>query len=90
MSKDLAGIDPRERLLSLTDVLNGEGIRDVIQARAFKRILAMKLSTEMDDQKISKTDMAKRMGTSRAQLDRLLDPEAHNVTLETVARAAST
>lgn len=32
--------------------------------------------------------MAAEMDTSRAQLNRVLDPEAFNVTLETLSRAA--
>jgi hypothetical protein len=32
--------------------------------------------------------MAKRMGTSRSQLERLLDPENPHVLLETVQKAA--
>ena len=42
----------------------------------------------MRDQKITKTDMARRMGTSRPQLDRLLDPDNDSLTLTTLARAA--
>jgi DNA-binding phage protein len=38
--------------------------------------------------KISKKSMAERMGTSRSQLDRLLDPENSAVHLQTIARAA--
>jgi antitoxin HicB len=37
---------------------------------------------------ISKKEMAQRMGTSRSQLDRLLDPENSAVHLQTIARAA--
>lgn len=44
----------------------------------------------MAAQNISKAHMARRMGTSRAQLDRVLDPEAFNITIETIARAART
>ena len=33
--------------------------------------------------------MAKRMNTSRSQLDRLLDPDNPNVLLETVQKAAA-
>lgn len=77
-------------LVSLNDILERERVREIVTLRAFKRILAMKLAQEMDDQHLSKSEMAKRMGTSRAQLDRILDPSAHNVTLETVARAATT
>ena len=42
----------------------------------------------MKAQNLSKSGMAVLMHTSRAQLDRLLDPEASNVTLETLQRAA--
>jgi plasmid maintenance system antidote protein VapI len=38
---------------------------------------------------ISKMEMARRMHTSRSQLERLLDPENDKVLLETVHRAAS-
>ena len=38
---------------------------------------------------ITKADMARRMATSRAALDRLLDPQNQSVTLGTLFRAAS-
>ena len=41
----------------------------------------------MQDQGLTKASMAKRMGTSRAQLDRLLDPDNESVTLGTLTRA---
>ena len=40
-------------------------------------------------QNISKTDMAKRLKTSRSQLDRLLDPDNETITLQTASRAAA-
>ena len=43
----------------------------------------------MAQQKLSKSDMAKRMHTSRAALDRLLDPENDAVTLQTLSKAAT-
>lgn len=75
-------------LPSLEDLLQATGRRDEIVMRALKRGLAQQLGRAMEEQKLSKTAMATRMGTSRAQLDRVLDPEAFNVTLETMARAA--
>lgn len=42
----------------------------------------------MRDQGLTKSALAKRMRTSRAQLDRLLDPENESVTLGTLTRAA--
>jgi transcriptional regulator with XRE-family HTH domain len=47
------------------------------------------LVAEMKKKKITKQHMAERMKTSRAQLDRLLDPENDSVTLTTLARAAT-
>lgn len=90
MSEDSSEKRTVTGLVSLNDMLEREGVRELVTLRAFKRILAMKLAQEMEDQHLSKSEMAKKMGTSRAQLDRILDPGAHNVTLETVARAATT
>jgi len=42
----------------------------------------------MKEQNVTKATLARRMKTSRAQLDRLLDPENESVTLKTLARAA--
>jgi len=42
----------------------------------------------MREQGLTKSELAQRMQTSRAQLDRLLDPENESVTLGTLARAA--
>jgi hypothetical protein len=54
-----------------------------------KRVLAWQVSETMKKQGISKIEMAKRMHTSRSQLDRFLDPDNDKVLLETVQRAAS-
>ena len=59
-----------------------------VTARAIKRVLARQLDDLMKREEISKTELASRMHTSRAQLDRLLDPENESVTLGTLARAA--
>jgi antitoxin HicB len=56
---------------------------------AIKRLLAHQLAEEMKLKKITKTEMATRMQTSRAQLDRLLDPEKPGVSIDTIQRAAS-
>jgi transcriptional regulator with XRE-family HTH domain len=42
----------------------------------------------MEVLRLTKTEMAARMGTSRAALDRLLDPANESVTLGTLIRAA--
>ena len=73
---------------SFDDFLKDEGIYEEVTARAIKRVIARQLDALMKEQGISKTKLAKSMKTSRAQLDRLLDPENESVTLGTLTRAA--
>jgi antitoxin HicB len=56
---------------------------------AIKRVLARQLAEEMKQKKITKTEMAMKMQTSRSQLDRLLDPEKTGVSIDTIQWAAS-
>lgn len=74
---------------SFEDFLIEEGIHEDVTAHAAKRVLAWQISEAMKAKGISKSDMAKKMKTSRSQLDRLLDPDNSKVLLETVQRAAS-
>ena len=74
---------------TLDDLLKTEGVLEEFQATAIKEVIAWQLQKAMTDQKLSKNKMAELMHTSRAQLDRLLDPQAGNVTLETLQRAAN-
>lgn len=68
--------------------LEEEGILQEVEQVAVKRVLAMRIQELMREQHLSKTEMARRMATSRAALDRLLDPESEAVTLHTMTRAA--
>ena len=74
---------------SFEDFLKDEGIHEEATAHAIKRVLAWQIEQAMTEQGITKSAMAKRMKTSRAQLDRLLDPENDKVQLDTVQRAAA-
>ena len=74
---------------SFDDFLQSEGLYTECTAIAIKRVLARQLTEEMKKQNLTKTEMARQMQTSRAQLDRLLDPEKTGVSLETITRAAS-
>jgi predicted XRE-type DNA-binding protein len=74
---------------SLDDFLREEGIYEQVTAIAIKRVLARQIYMEMTAQHISKAAMAKRMHTSRAALDRLLDPDSDSVTLNTLFKAAT-
>ena len=71
------------------DFLKEEGIYEEVQAVAIKRVIANQIAEEMKKKKLSKTQMASRMKTSRAALERLLDPENASITLFTLERAAS-
>ncbi|MGD9816513.1 MAG: Fis family transcriptional regulator [Hyphomonadaceae bacterium] len=66
----------------------GAGGPGLTWAAAIKRVLAWQVEKAMQDGALSKTEMARRMNTSRSQRDRPLDPENHTVSLETLARAA--
>jgi antitoxin HicB len=70
------------------DFLKEEGIYEEVTARAIKRVIARQLDALMQDQGLTKSALAKRMKTSRTQLDRLLDPDNESVTLGTLTRAA--
>ena len=74
---------------SLDDFLKAEGLFEEATNYAVKRVLAWQVEKAMREQGLTKTEMARRMGTSRAHLDRLLDPENDRVQLDTVERAAS-
>lgn len=71
------------------DFLAEEGIADAVNANAIKRVIAWQVQQAMAARKISKVAMAKKMKTSRAQLDRLLDPLNDRVQLDTIQRAAA-
>jgi antitoxin HicB len=74
---------------SLDSFLKEEGIYEDVQTTAIKRVLASQLEQAMKERKLTKAEMAKRMRTSRIQLDRLLDPDNDSVTLATLRRAAA-
>ena len=74
---------------SLDDFLKEEGILEETRSLAIKEAVAWQVQQAMTKEKISKVEMARRMNTSRAALERLLDPENSSVTLQTLSRAAN-
>lgn len=74
---------------TLESFLEEEGMLDDANAYATKKILAWQISEAMKEQGISKSDMAKKMKTSRSSLDRLLDPDNGSLNLATMERAAT-
>jgi predicted XRE-type DNA-binding protein len=69
--------------------LREEGIYEETSSRAIKRVLARQVEAAMQEQGVTKTEMARRMETSRAALNRLLDPENDSFTLATLQKAAA-
>ncbi len=74
---------------TLEDMFREEGNYEEIKNAAIKSVLAHKLEEAMKAQNLSKTGMAKQMDTSRAQINRLLDPDNDSVTLNTLQKAAA-
>jgi len=73
---------------TLDEFLDQEGTREAFQAIAIKEMLASQIAQTMKAQGLSRKRLAERMGTSRSQISRLLDPNDGNVTLVTLQRAA--
>jgi DNA-binding Xre family transcriptional regulator len=73
---------------SFDEFLREEGVLEETEAIAIKRVIAWQLQTEMRRKHITKKAMADQLGTSRSQVDRLLDPTHAGVTLGTLAKAA--
>jgi len=70
------------------DFLQEDGTREEVTATAVKRVIAWQIAQAMKAQKVSKTEMASRMHTSRMVVARLLDETDTGVTLATLARAS--
>ncbi len=73
---------------SFEDFLREEGIHEEVEQLATKKLIALQLQEQMQAANLSKSAMAKRLETSRSQLDRVLDPENEAVTLAMLSRAA--
>jgi antitoxin HicB len=80
----------KERLgTDFDEFLREQELLDVAEATAAKRVIAFQIAQEMKRHKLTKSEMASRMRTSRPALERLLDPSNPSVTLSTLERAAA-
>lgn len=73
---------------SLDSLLEEDGLLEEVSAAAMKRVIAWQLAQAMKAKGLSKLAMARRMGTSRSHLDRILDATDPGLTLETLSKAA--
>ena len=74
---------------SFDDFLAEEGIADEVEAGAIKKIIAYQLREVIEKERLTKTALAARLDTSRAAVNRLLDPENESITLLTLKKAAN-
>jgi hypothetical protein len=89
IGQDIKTVMKSEHLGSdFDDFLEEEGLLAEAEAVAVKRVVAYQIAQLMKEMNLTKSAMARRMETSRASLDRLLDPANESVTLYTLERAA--
>ena len=81
--------DNKHRGSSLDSFLEEEGVLAEFQAQAIKEVIAWQLGEAMKERKMSKRRLAELMHTSRTQVNRILDPNDGNVTIDTLQRAAA-
>jgi DNA-binding Xre family transcriptional regulator len=74
---------------SFESFLEEEGIKEDVETNAIKRLVAMQMQSNLSKLNMTRTDLANRLGTSRAAVGRLLDPNNESVTLHTLIRAAN-
>ena len=71
------------------DFLREEGLLEEVEAAALKKVVAAALAATMKRKRLSVSALARRMDTSRAAVNRVLDERNTSITLHTLARAAS-
>ncbi len=74
---------------SFDSFLEDDGILEEATAREQPKVLAYQLAAEMKTQEVSKSEMARRMKTSRTQINKLLDPESKSFRMDTAQKAAA-
>jgi len=74
---------------SFDDFLAEEGIIEEVEAGAIKKIIAYQLQETIAKEHLTKTALAAQLSTSRAAVNRLLDPENESITLQTLQKAAN-
>lgn len=74
---------------SFQDFLAEEGIAEEVETGAVKKLISFQLLETIQKENLTKTELAHRLDTSRAAVDRLLDPDNESVTLLTLIKAAT-
>lgn len=74
---------------SFDDFLEAEGIANEVESGAIKKLISFQLLETIKNENLTKTELAHRLETSRAAVNRLLDPNNDSVTLSTLIKAAT-
>ena len=74
---------------SFDDFLVQEGMLEEVESGAIKKIIAYQLQEAIQKEQLTKTALAVQLNTSRAAVNRLLDPENESITLLTLKKAAN-
>lgn len=83
-----AGDGAARKYVNFDDYLSQYGVKEEIDIAVEKKLIAMKVAEAMAERGLNKVEFAKTVGTSRAQIDRILDPAEQNISLLTLKRAA--
>ena len=81
-------IKNKHRGSDFRDFLNEQGILGEVETRALKQAMSLQIARLLEEKSVTKAEMASRMKTSRAAVDRLLDASNSSVTLNTLGKAA--
>jgi antitoxin HicB len=68
------------------DFLKEEELFDEAEAVSIKRLIAYQVQTTLGKKRLTKVALAKQMRTSRAEIDRILDPANTSITLKTILK----
>jgi predicted XRE-type DNA-binding protein len=73
---------------SFDEFLIQDGTYEDCQAAAIKKVIAWQLRSFMETHKVTKVEIARRMGTSRSFVDKILDATHTSITLSTILKVA--
>ena len=74
---------------SFDDFLEEEGLKEEVENGSIKKLIAYQMQEKLKNEHLTKTELAQRLDTSRAAVNRLLDPDNDSITLLTLKKAAS-
>ena len=72
-----------------SDFLANEGILPAVEMLALKRVVSLQLQQILEQEHVTRTELASRMKTSRASLSRMLDPSNPSLTVASLGKAAA-